>query len=278
MCKYQYNSINSQGAPKKNRNPCSFFHPFPSLSWSLLSPPHSLKSITMEDGFSVSVFVEYLRSIFHEEIALFLTFSLFVVILGAISMSFIFYFAFVRVTALLGYNMRHIGSSGDLHHLEEAHATRQLKTLSKLPCSQACYCRLLPQQNLPVILAKKGTIPLSQDSEKFGDSPYGMVFTIISSSSSSSFSSGETDSVDHSVTIDGSPAPSYRSKAFSPPGLSPDWTRSTDSNNTSISTTPPSPAPSYLSGREVVNAPPAAYLRRDARRRGMDYSLSAIRV
>lgn len=145
--------------------------------------------------------------------------------------------------------------------------------MAKLPCSQACYCRLLPQQALlPIILAAKSEHPPStQTSEKkFRDSSFEMMFTIISSSSSSSFGSGKSDSLDHSATVNGSPTPSYRSKVFNPPGLTPDWKRPTDSNISTSSPVPPSPAPSYFSSLQVVNTPPAAHLRRDARRDSWD--------
>jgi len=221
----------------------------------------------MEGGFSV--FVEYFRSIFHEEIALFLTLSLFLVLLGAIAISFTVYFAFLRVATLLGYDIWRLGSTEDLHHLEEAQATRQLKTLSKLPCSQTCYCRCLGQ--IHPELAKKGHSPVTQPSEKHRDSTFEVMFTIISSSSSSSFGSGKSDSLDNSITLDDSPAPSYRSKLFSPPGLSPYWTRSWDSSDTSSSSVPPSPVPSYRSRLEVVNTPPAAHVHRDARRDSLNH-------
>ncbi|KLO19955.1 hypothetical protein SCHPADRAFT_47997 [Schizopora paradoxa] len=220
----------------------------------------------MEDGFEV--FVEYLRSIFHEQIALFLTLSLFLVIIGAIAFSFAAYFAFFHIAFLLGYNVRHSGAVGDLHNLEEAHATRQLKTMAKLPCSQACYCRLLPQQSpLPVTLIKTENPSPNQIAEKkLRESTYEMMFTIISSSSSSSFGSGKSDSLDHSASVNGSPSPSYRSKVFSPPGLSPNWKRALDSTHLKSPIVPSSPAPSYRSRLHVVETPPAARIRRDVRR------------
>lgn len=175
------------------------------------------------------------------------------------------------MATLLGFNVRRLGAAEDLHHLEEAQATRQLKTIAKLPCSHTCYCRLLPKQNeLPVTFAKPGRLPESQPSEKkFRDSSFEMMFTIISSSSSSSFGSGNSESLDHSTTVNGSPT-SIRSKVLSPPGLSPTWKLLDPSNITMSPTATSSPIRSSLNRRQVVNTPPAAHLRRDTRREVQD--------